>query len=186
MIRKNIKISKAPKILAIIILLIIAGVSVFGIVSKTKTKTPTTAIPSTTNNDNKNGSSPATSSQESSLNAATKQKALENNDKPASPSPSSTSASTDSIELSATKGSDGGVTVLTRLHGFSSGTCSLEVTNNSESNTQTAIIIYQKEYSTCAGFTIPVNALSPGDWRIDLKVASSGTTFTKSIIFKAS
>lgn len=77
------------------------------------------------------------------------------------------------------------VTVLTRLSGISSGTCTIKITNNEKNYQSSAPVIYQPEFSSCAGFSIKTDALGPGKWTIDLSVAvASGETLTKSIDFE--
>lgn len=73
------------------------------------------------------------------------------------------------------------VTVFTKLSGYSDGECKLDVSNNSMSYSKTANVIFQPEYSTCAGFTIPISELSNGTWSISLAVTSSGSTITKQL-----
>lgn len=71
------------------------------------------------------------------------------------------------------------VIVQTKLSGYSDGTCSLKVTNGTQSFEETAQIIYQAQFSTCAGFTIPSAKLPPGHWTFYLDVTSGGTTTSK-------
>lgn len=64
------------------------------------------------------------------------------------------------------------VTILTKIQGVSSGSCTLTITNGSKSTEQTAQIIYQPEFSSCAGFSVPVSSLGAGTWNIAVKVTS--------------
>jgi cytoskeletal protein RodZ len=92
----------------------------------------------------------------------------------------STPTSSDSITLT-TAMDQGTVTVNTKLMGFNSGTCELSITNGSQKVVKNADIIYQPEFSTCAGFSILKSELSTGSWNISLKVVEGGTVFSKSV-----
>lgn len=85
------------------------------------------------------------------------------------PSPSPTSA----VELSARQESNGSVTILTKLHNVSDGTCTLTITNATKTHSQTADVIYQPVFSSCAGFSVARDKLGSGTWSIHLAVAGS-------------
>ena len=89
-----------------------------------------------------------------------------------------------SIELSTNK--DGGNAVIIiklKEHGYSQGKCSLTITSNSKKNTQEAPIIYQPEYSTCAGFSVPISSVGNGQWNISISVTPlNGKPITKTIV----
>lgn len=88
--------------------------------------------------------------------------------------------SSDSSNITLTTKQEGGsLTVLTQLKGYSDGTCSLKVTNGSNSVTKEATVIYQSEYSTCAGFSIDTSVVGPGTWQLELTVTSKGVSVTK-------
>lgn len=76
------------------------------------------------------------------------------------------------------------VTVYTKLAHASSGTCSLRIRNGEREQQQTAAIIYQPEFSSCAGFSVPVSPLGQGQWQIELTVTTDGATLTKTITHK--
>lgn len=126
----------------------------------------------------------------SQIDAAKKKQLVEDNssstgsaaskpDQAASSSPTTYKApdSADSIKIS-TSQNGGTVTISTQLYGYSDGTCNLVVTNASKSFSSTANVIYQSQFSTCAGFTIPVSQLGSGNWNIQLSVTSQGVTNT--------
>jgi hypothetical protein len=69
--------------------------------------------------------------------------------------------------------SDSTVTILTNIRGVPSGNCTLTITNGSRSTEQTAQVIYQPEFSSCAGFSLPVSSVGPGVWNITVKVTPS-------------
>lgn len=117
---------------------------------------------------------------ETEANADAKKEFIENQDKNASAQGNNTSQSKN-IDLSARQESNGDVTVLTKLFGYPSGECHLSVSNLGKTHGQDAQVIYQPEYSSCAGFSIPLSALGKGSWAIVLNVTYNGTTDARSI-----
>ena len=88
-----------------------------------------------------------------------------------------------SIELSANRDGDS-VTIIVKLkeQGYSQGKCSLTVAANGKKVAQNADIIYQPEYSTCAGFSVPVSSVGGGQWTISLSVTPlNGKPITKTL-----
>lgn len=75
-----------------------------------------------------------------------------------------------SIDLSANQESNGSVTVLSKLYGVDSGTCKLTITNGSREYVATADIIYQPDFSSCAGFSISKDKLGAGTWAVSLVI----------------
>ena len=97
------------------------------------------------------------------------------------PTPTPTTTTDSSISLTANQEGQS-VVVLTQLKGYPSGSCELLVQNGSASFSQTADIIYQPEFSSCAGFTIPVSKLGVGQWKFTLTAKQAdGTAAEKSI-----
>lgn len=97
--------------------------------------------------------------------------------------PAPVPASAKHIELSAEQSSET-VVVTTKLReqGFSSGQCVLTITSSGQRSEQHAAIIYQPEYSTCAGFSVPARSLPKGTWHISLAVTPrGGKTLTKTL-----
>lgn len=86
-----------------------------------------------------------------------------------------------SIDLSARQEPNSTVTVFSKLYGYSDGSCELKITNGARATSQNAPIIYQREFSSCAGFSVPINSVGTGNWTITLAVTSAGSTETKSI-----
>jgi cytoskeletal protein RodZ len=86
----------------------------------------------------------------------------------------------DNITLTAKQTDDQHVLVTTQLKGYSDGSCTLTLANGSQTSTQTAPVIYQSQFSTCAGFQVPVSSVGSGKWSITLSVVSGGITTTKS------
>lgn len=75
------------------------------------------------------------------------------------------------------------VSIITKLGHTASGTCVLEAVNNTnnKSNKQNAQVIYQPEFSSCAGFTIPKESLGSGVWNIKISIKSEGKTLYKTL-----
>lgn len=101
------------------------------------------------------------------------------------PSSETPDASSGKVVITATQEGDS-VTVISKLYAFSSGTCALQVSNGGKTYTDTATIIYQPSYSTCAGFSIPVAELGKGTWNIKItaKLGSDAKDETTSIVVK--
>lgn len=82
-----------------------------------------------------------------------------------------------SASLTAEKSSDGkSVTILTKLTGFAGGNCDLTIANGSKTYTSSAAIIYQPDFSSCAGFSVPIEKLGNGQWQITLNAAYNDQT----------
>ncbi len=117
---------------------------------------------------------------EADANAKVKKQLIEDSSPPTdTPTPT-----TGSIELAALKQGTDYVTVFTKLHQISSGSCELTVTSGVGTDRQTAEVIYQSEYSICAGFSVPVSTLGNGAWNILLNVSSGGQTYSKTITYE--
>lgn len=83
------------------------------------------------------------------------------------------------IEVSAQKENDGSVTVFTKTGSIARGTCELTITNESASLSKQAPVLYQDQYSSCAGFSITgaeTSQLGVGDWSIVLEVVDGSNT----------
>jgi hypothetical protein len=85
----------------------------------------------------------------------------------------------DNIIIDAKQESANQAVITTKLYGYSDGTCSLNIQNDGHTYTANAQVIYQAEYSSCAGFSVPTNTLYTGTWNISLSVTSGGITQTK-------
>ena len=118
--------------------------------------------------------------QEDAANAESKKQAADE-DKGAASSASSNTTPATSIDLRAEQAANNTVTVFTTLKGYSDGSCLLTVTNAGKTTTLSASVIYQKEASSCAGFSVPVDPLGKGAWTLSLAVTSNGTTSSKDI-----
>jgi len=75
---------------------------------------------------------------------------------------------------------DNTVSVITMLTNIGSGTCNLAITNKTNTYKADAEVIYQAEFSTCAGFSVPIDQLGNGTWSISVAVNSNGKTYSKS------
>jgi cytoskeletal protein RodZ len=89
--------------------------------------------------------------------------------------------SSDGISLSASQPNANQIVVTSKLVGYSDGTCTLTVTNGAKSTTQRVQVIYQPQFSTCAGFTIPISTIGSGNWVLSLVVNSGGLNTSKTI-----
>jgi hypothetical protein len=168
---KNMKINTQSKILMPLVLLMLIG----GLVVIEKNRSVSNvSTPST-----KNTKAPTKSEleKESAANANAKQQFIDN-------PPTSPSAATTSISLSAQTETNDTVTIFTKLYGYSSGECTLTIHNAGKSVTKMAAVIYQSEFSTCAGFSLPKAELNAGDWEIKLTVNNNGAISTKDISYK--
>ena len=92
-----------------------------------------------------------------------------------------TPSSPDTITITPSKDA-GIVTLKTQLQGYASGECSLTATNGGKTMSETAPILYQPEFSTCAGFSIVIDNLGTGTWTISLDVTPSGGQMINKII----
>lgn len=117
--------------------------------------------------------------------AQNKQQLIDDSTKSTQSSTPSTPDSHDasSLSISAAQTSDNkSVTVLTKIMGVSDGSCKLVLKNGEVSKTLTASIIYQPQFSSCAGFTVPVTDLGAGNWSIEVTATPvSGTDMTQVI-----
>ena len=125
---------------------------------------------------------------EAQTNAASKQLLLDNTVKdqssnstapgtstPATPTP------TTSMTLTASQ-SGSSVIALTQIQDVAEGTCKLVASNGIKSTTQTAQIIYQPQFSSCAGFTVPVSSIGAGTWSIAVTVTPANSAATTKTI----
>lgn len=78
--------------------------------------------------------------------------------------------------LTAKQESNGSVTVFTRLLSGTDGKCELTIKNGAQTANRTADIIYQPEFSTCAGFSLPISSVGYGSWSITLSAGGSTKT----------
>lgn len=132
---------------------------------------------------NTSPSAPNTSQQKKTLadsNATDKKEFVENsNPAPAINNDQGTSSSPSAIiDLSARQETNDTVTVFTKLNSNTQGSCALTITNGSKTSTHTVNIIYQPEFSTCAGFSVPISELGAGIWNINLAVNSSAKSIS--------
>lgn len=131
------------------------------------------------------GPTPAQKEQDTSASAAKKKALIEDTNSKADPYSSSDGSEVNKrVEVSAAQEANNTVTVFTKLYGYSDGSCLLTVTNGTKTTTQTAAAMYQSEFSSCAGFSVPIGPLGKGTWSIKLSVTSADKTQDKSISFE--
>lgn len=85
------------------------------------------------------------------------------------------------IIITANQANSNEETISTRLTGYSDGTCNLTVSNNGKITSQSAPVMFEREFSTCAGFNVPISPIGAGAWKIKLEVLSGGNSASKSI-----
>lgn len=74
------------------------------------------------------------------------------------------------------------VTILTKARGISGGECKMTVTKGTNTHSQSATLIYQPEFSSCAGFSISRDALGAGSWTVSVTITpTNSTAITKSL-----
>jgi len=125
----------------------------------------------------KNGPTEEQKKQAAEIEAQQKRQAIENPDASTPVAP----PTNDSISFSTQQLSNGTVTVFTNLGSVPNGSCELDVSNGSKTTSQTADVIYQTQYSTCAGFSVPISSVGTGNWTLTLKVTSGNTTASKTL-----
>lgn len=116
------------------------------------------------------------------VDAQNKQDFLDNQAKQSSSSNDGSSSSTGgSASLTVTASQAGSsVTVLTQIKNVTAGNCSLVAVNGQKQTTQSAAVLFQPEFSSCAGFSIPTADLGAGNWNITVTVKSDlGDTLSK-------
>lgn len=115
------------------------------------------------------GPTPEEKAEQKKTDSNAKQDFIESPD----PSPAQDTTSSSSIELSAKQEDNGSVTILTKLYGVANGTCTLLITNGSQTYTESAPVIYQPSFSSCAGFNVQKSKLGTGQWSIKLSLDSN-------------
>lgn len=73
------------------------------------------------------------------------------------------------------------LSIVTKITGFSGeGSCKITLSSSGKDTIyESAKILYQPEFSSCEGFSIPKSKLSAGDWLINLTLTINGTDFNK-------
>jgi len=118
--------------------------------------------------------------QESSISTRDKKIFIENAPNNTNSDKTNNSLTASDITLSSKRENDGTITISTQLKNYSDGSCKLTIKNGSDTYTQTVPVIFQKSFSTCAGFNIPSNVVKAGQWQISLTVSSKDTVNTQS------
>lgn len=108
--------------------------------------------------------------QQKKLNEEKKRDYIENAPEP---TPVNPPTDNDNITLTANKEAES-VTVLTKLKGFAGGSCKLTVFNGASNFSATAEVIYQPDFSSCAGFSVPIAKVGNGTWTITLEATPEG------------
>jgi cytoskeletal protein RodZ len=119
------------------------------------------------------GPTPEEIAQEEQANADAKQEYLDDTYKDKDDEPAPLPPSDPSLTVTA-KQEGSSVTVLTKIQSVAEGNCTLTITNGAKTITQKAAVIYQPEFSSCAGFGVPISELGSGTWAIKLTVTPTG------------
>ena len=116
--------------------------------------------------------------------AAQKQEFLDNETKQGSEDTEQKPELPSSKDITLTARTDGNnVIITTKLATVPSGTCTLTITGGATPVTQQASVIYNTEYSTCAGFSVNKNAVNAPSWNIALSVDTGSGKIEKSMKF---
>ena len=98
------------------------------------------------------------------------------------PSPTDTAGSREpeSLEISVARDSSS-VIITSKLSHVAGGICKLEITNAPKSYIVESVpVIYNPEFSSCAGYDVPVEKLGSGTWKIRITVqTNSGSSLIK-------
>lgn len=124
---------------------------------------------------------------EKRTDAATKQEYIENSGKGSvNPVTVTPPTSPSSLVLNAlTSGDD--VVITSKVTDYPNGTCSLTITNGEKTRSYSAPVLYQPEYSSCQGFSIPKTDLGSGTWSFTLTItSSSGASVTSTTSLEVS
>lgn len=175
---KKSRIAKALLVLAILALIVVLLLFVLE-------KTKTTDLIKMPVPNSQSGPTEQQAEQQQKAEISAKEQFIDTTDATGKPLPPDATAPrtqpTTLVELTA-KQEGSSVTILTKMQNISDGSCRLTLTNGAKSTSQTAQVIYQPEFASCAGFSVPVSTLGLGSWDISLMVTpSTGTEVTKSI-----
>ena len=98
--------------------------------------------------------------------------------------PSGTSNTASIPSLTANKSGDS-VVIIAKMQSVPGGTCDLTITRGTTIVHKTADAIYQPEFSSCAGFSVPVSEVGTGSWNITLEVTTTnGAKASKQIKYE--
>lgn len=151
----------------VLLLLLVAGFAL--IISEKTHKTNLIEMPGRQNKPAVTGPTKEERTAQAKADAESKQQYLDKTSAQSQAQAAPSTVTAPSINLTPSQ-SGSSVTVLTKIQGVSGGSCTLFITNGNKTNEQTAQVIYQPEFSSCAGFTVPVSSLGAGMWNITVKV----------------
>lgn len=169
--------SSVHKTVVIIATVVVVGISALTILEKTKT---TDLIKKPESAEQKKLKEQAESQQKTE--SAAKEAFLDSSVSTTPTDDQEDSADQSNVTLSAEQEGDS-ITILTKISGISDGNCSLQISNGAATKTENAQIIYQPEYSSCAGFSVNKSDLGAGTWQISITATpeTTGEVATKSI-----
>ena len=105
-----------------------------------------------------------------------KQAFLDSAVEPTTNQPTTQTQAEETVNLTLSAAQEGDtVTILTKVFGLSSGECMLKIQNGNLNTSQKAQLIYQPEFSSCAGFSLKNSVLGFGKWQITVEVIGPET-----------
>lgn len=110
-----------------------------------------------------------------------KQNFLDAESEPGNETPPSTTPTSISLEA---KDNGQSVTVITNLGSLPEGECTLTISSGESSITKSAPVIYNPEYSTCAGFSIKKSELAAKNWTLKLDVIHADKSYSSTITYE--
>lgn len=93
----------------------------------------------------------------------------ENSNNSSNPDNSSTTKASVTLDIQR-DGSD--VVIISKISGINDGSCKLKIKNGTKTYTESADVMFQPIYSSCAGFSVAKNELGNGTWIVSLDVTS--------------
>lgn len=187
MIKSSSRTSRLPRILAFVAAAVLLALAILFALEKFNITNITNVSSGSSSQDSNGGNTGPTEEEaamQAQLEADQKQNYLDSlnsaDNNPASSSGSQTNTDSATLNISANQDSNT-ITVLTQIQGIAEGTCRLSASNDSKTTVQSAQIIYQPEFSSCAGFSVDSSALGAGAWIISVTVTpTNGPTITQS------
>ncbi len=171
--KKNKSSKRTAIILALSLIVIVAGVTTYVILSQNNTSSTQKV---TTQNSPKNNSSDNGSKDTDNPKTSDNETVDHESEKDITPgyegeSPDLSESLTGSINYTGVSG-DKLIVRTTINQSLSSGLCEISLVNGSATITKTSSIIPNPSSSSCEGFDIPTSELGSGNWEITIKITS--------------
>ena len=167
---KNVSHKKNwKKIILLVLIILFAG---FGLLFALKKPQPTDIAKSPSNYP---PSAPTAKQQEQERGSSAENKGKFLDSQYSNTDNENTTPNPPSNKIDLTSKQEGSTVVITaKMSGITNGTCTLTITNAGRATTKSAEVIYQPEFSSCAGFAVPVSDVGTGLWTIALSVSAAG------------